>query len=171
MALSVNILNSCTVLSVSATRYNPASTQADIIVENSSGGGVFTTTMAYDFATGKGIINIPVGNLSSSYGVFKLCLEENGVKYACKPLLIKCDIDCCLTKLTNELVDCDCDCPRCAKSLAKAQKIFLLLQSAISAVDLAAGSPGVTSASYYDELVSKYNKARELCDNSCGCDC
>ena len=171
MALNINVANSCTILAVRGSRYDPASTSADLTITNLADETAFTTTMAYDTTTGRGSINIPVSSLTASNGAFKVCLSENSIEYVCKPVLIKCDIDCCLTKLTNELIDCDCDCPRCAKSLAKAQKIFLLLQSAASAVELAGSSNTITASAYYNELLAKYNKARELCDNSCGCDC
>ena len=64
-----------------------------------------------------------------------------------------------------------CDCPKCATTLAKAQKIFLLLQSAQSAVDLANTTEGSVNMGYYKDILKKYEKAVELCDSSCGCDC
>ena len=70
--------------------------------------------------------------------------------------------------MTNELIDCSCDCARCSKTLAKAQKIYLLLESAASAVEIAADTQ---SDAYYQDILSKYKKAREICDNNCGCDC
>ena len=170
MALNINITNSCSIIAVRGSRYDSSSSQATINIQSLSGSGSFNTVMAYNSGTGKGSINIPASSLSGS-GVFKVCLSEGGIEYVCKPILIKCDIDCCLTKLTNELIDCACDCPRCAKSLAKAQKIFLLLQSAASAVELAGSASTITASAYYDEIKAKYLKARELCDNSCGCDC
>ena len=97
-----------------------------------------------------------------------------GTVIANDSVLLHCDIDCCLTKLTNELIDCSCDCAKCASSLAKAQKIFLLLNSASYAVKQASSSislnPGASSGHLLDAN-SKYLKATEVCDNSCGCDC
>jgi hypothetical protein len=171
MSLNINIANSCNIIVVRGKRYNPSSTQADLTIENVDSGFTYSTTMAYDSGTGNGEINIPVDNLDAGYGVFKITVEEGGQTYATLPILIKCDIDCCLAKLTNELVDCSCDCPRCAKSLAKAQKVFLLLQSAISQVDLASYNTTVNASVYYTEMLEKYKKAREICDDSCGCDC
>lgn len=172
MAFNINVVNSCKILVVRASRYVASSTQATISVKDlTSGSGTGSFVMAYDNSTGKGTINIPVSSLTAQNGVFKVCIEEDGTVYSCKPALIKCDIDCCLSKLTNELLDCACDCPKCASALAKAQKIFLLLQSALSGVELGGTSSTVTSAGYYTELKEKYNKAKEICDNSCGCDC
>jgi hypothetical protein len=89
-----------------------------------------------------------------------------------KAVLVHCDIDCCLTKLTNELLACECDCPKCSSALAKAQKVYLLLQSAIAKVEEINSNPtGSTIMGEYEDIVDKYKKAKELCDGSCGCEC
>jgi len=174
MSLEIKVQNSCKYLSVSAQRQDNAVTTATIQVSNLDSGGIYSTAMNYlgggaGSSIAAGSIIIPIANLDSSNGVFKVCQIEGGIEVNCKPIIIKCDIDCCLTKLTNELVECDCDCPRCATSLAKAQKVFLLLQSAISTTEIA--GEGVGTTGYYVDVLSKYKKAREICDNSCGCDC
>ena len=166
MAFNIKVANSCKLVSIRASQYDAASSSASIDIQNLETGVSYTAVMNY--TGGKGAISVPVSNLDGSNGVFKACLSENGIEYACKPILIKCNIDCCLTKLTNELIDCACDCPRCASSLAKAQKVFLLLESAASAVDIAGQSQ---SLAYFEEIKNKYLKAKEICDNSCGCDC
>ena len=173
MALNIKVLNSCKFLAVTANRYDTAVNQADIQVTNidPNVGGTYTANMAYDATTGKGRINIPITNLTTSNGVFEVCQVEGGIKKACKPVVIHCDIDCCLTKLTNEIVDCSCDCPRCASALAKAQKVFLLLQSALSSAELATTQLGSRNSGYYTDILEKYLKAKSICDNSCGCNC
>ena len=168
MAFNINSANSCKLLVVNATRYDASSTQADITLTDQDTGSSVTVVMNYDAGTGRGILNIPVSNLPASAGVFRVCINEGGIEYGCKPILLHCDIDCCLTKLTNELMDCGCDCPRCSKTLAKAQKVYLLLQSARSTVNIAGEDQ---SSGYYKDILAKYKKAKEICDNSCGCDC
>ena len=69
MALNINVLNSCKILDVSASRYDDTSTSADIKITDMVSGGSYTTVMDYD-AAGKGRINIPAENLSASYSVF-----------------------------------------------------------------------------------------------------
>ena len=167
MAFNIKVSNSCKIVSINASQYDSTSTQADITLTDMDGGGSYTTVMDYN-SSGIGSINVPVENLTASYGVFIVCLSENGIEYSCNPILLHCDIDCCLVKLTNELLDCSCDCPRCATALAKAQKIFLLLKSAESAVEIAGESQ---STGYFEDILAKYKKAKEICDNSCGCDC
>jgi len=167
MAFNINVANSCKLLALRGQRYDSTATEATIVFTELETLGTYTAVMAYDNA-GKGNLNIPATNLPSANGVYRACLSENGIEYSCKPVLIKCNIDCCLTKLTNEIIDCSCDCPRCASALAKAQKVFLLLESAASAVEIA----GVTqSDAYFTDILEKYLKAKEICDNSCGCDC
>jgi len=167
MAFNVTVTNSCKILALSGKQYDNTSTEANIVFTNINTNDSYSAIMSYD-SSGRGRINVPIANLPSANGAYKVCLSEQTIEYICKPILIKCDIDCCLTKLTNELIDCACDCPRCATSLAKAQKIFLLLQSAASAVEIASANP---STGYFKDINDKYNKAREICDNSCGCDC
>jgi len=171
MAFNVNVFNSCKFLAIRVKRYDPNATTADIVVSNIDPTitGSYTAAINYDATTGRGIINIPTENLSSKNGAFKVCVVENSIEVACKPVLIKCDIDCCLVKLTDELIDCSCDCARCASTMAKAQKIFLLLASAQSAVEIA--GTDITNTGYNKDILSKYNKTKEICDNSCGCDC
>jgi|TARA_B110000908_G_scaffold101272_1_gene119413 hypothetical protein len=168
MAFNVSATNSCKIITISGKRYDPTSVTGDVIFTHIESGVTDSVIMNFDAGTGRGRINVPTSTLTSSQGLYKVCLEEGGISYACKPVLLHCDIDCCLTKLTNELLDCSCDCPRCSVALAKAQKIFLLLQSAMSSIEIAGEEQ---SHSYYQEILKKYKKAREICDNSCGCDC
>ena len=168
MGFQIRVANSCKILVLNATYYDNTSTQANIDITHVGTGATVPVVMTYNIVTGKGMIVVPVANLPVAHGLYKLCLSEQGIEYTCQPILIHCDIDCCLTKLTHELIDCSCDCARCSKTLAKAQKIYLLLESAASAVQIAADTQ---SNSYYQDINNKYQKAREICDNNCGCDC
>ena len=76
-----------------------------------------------------------------------------------------------IAALTNELIDCSCDCARCSKTLAKAQKVMLLIKSAEYAVKQSNKVITTLQTGYITDASNKYNKAREVCDNSCGCDC
>ena len=168
MGLQVQSLNACTLISISANSYTGA-LFADVIFKDLSTGSVFTTVMNY--SGGVGQINILVSSLPSPNGVYEVTLLEGGLEVARQPLLISCDIDCCLANLTNELIDCACDCPKCSSALAKAQKVFLLLQSAKSTIELASTDAGSTNSGYYYDILQKYLKAKQICDNSCGCNC
>lgn len=168
MALNITVENSCKFLVIRGRQYDPTSTQGEINITDLDTNATTTHIMAWD-VNGRGRINVPTDSIPAKYGAFKVCLEELGIEYACKPILIHCDIDCCLVKLTNELLDCACDCPKCATTLAKAQKVFLLLKSANTAVEIA--GTDINNTGYYIDILEKYKKAKEICDNSCGCEC
>ena len=170
MGFNLKAVNSCKLLSINAKSYTGVLSATITIEDVTTNTGVHTVTMNYNPATLKGYMNIQISDLTAQYGVFKACLTENGVIQSCKPVIIHCDIDCCLVKLTNEIIDCECNCPRCSIALAKAQKVFLLLKSANSAAALTTAT-GSTNNGYYQDMVDKYLKAKEICDNSCGCDC
>ena len=118
---------------------------------------------------------IPVSNLSITNGLVTVKVVDkatgNVLKNGEKSALLHCDIDCCLTKLTNELIDCACDCAKCSASLAKAQKVFLLIQSADYALIQANDALDGTRPGFLQDVNNKYLKAKEICDESCGCNC
>jgi len=170
MALNVQVTNNCKFITITAKSYINGST-GEIFIQNVDTGALMSPnrTIAFTGNNGTGKVTISVSDLPTLNGLYKICLIENGTEQVCKPMLIHCNLDCCLTKLTNELLDCACDCPKCSTTLAKSQKIFLLLQSAISTVSLA--STVSANTGYYEDILEKYKKALELCDSSCGCDC
>ena len=49
--------------------------------------------------------------------------------------------------------------------------VFLLLDSALSTVELTNTTQGQFNSGYYLDIAEKYKKAKSICDNSCGCDC
>ena len=168
MSLNISITNDCSLLTIRAKSYIGGSTGTITITEYETG-VVFTDTIVFSGNNGLGVLNLDVSLLASPNGVYRVCLVENAIEQICKPVFIHCNLDCCLTKLTNELLACDCDCPKCSTVLAKAQKIFLLLQSSLSTVNIASADPD--NEGYYIDMLIKYKKAIELCDGSCGCNC
>ena len=168
--LHVQVHTSCEFLTIRTKSYINASS-GTITITHYDTGAIYSTTIYFSGQGGYGVITIPTSVLSSQYGLYKVCLIEEGEEQTCNPVLIACDIDCCLTDLVNELLACACDCPKCASSLAVAQKVFLLLQAANSSATLASATYGSTNPGYYQDISNKYQKAVELCDTSCGCDC
>ena len=168
MGFIVQSLNACTVISVNADSYSGNST-ANIEFTNLETNDYYDQVLNY--SGGSGQTNVLVSSLPAANGAYQVSLTEGGVEVARRPLLLHCDIDCCLSKLTNELIDCACDCPKCSSALAKAQKVFLLLQSALSSAELASTQIGSMNSGYYKDILNKYLKAKSICDNSCGCNC
>tara|TARA_R110002012_G_scaffold197044_1_gene365563 strand:+ start:477 stop:989 length:513 start_codon:yes stop_codon:yes gene_type:complete len=170
MSFNVKVSNDCKILVIHGKSYVSGSSGEISITNVDTGAAIFPNpVIVFSGANNVGSVHIDIGTFPSPNGLYKICLIENSVEQVCKPILIHCDLDCCLTKLTNELLACACDCPKCSTTLAKAQKIFLLLQSALSTVSIA--SADSSNQGYYTDILNKYKKAVELCDSSCGCDC
>ena len=175
MALNLNAAQSCKFLTLNINYPVQVSTQLLLSIVDASGVSVagsvnplFTLTNASSSIS----YPIPVSELSVSSGIITIIVTTAaGTEVDRKTVLLHCDIDCCLTKLTNELIECSCDCAKCASSLAKAQKILLLLKSADYAIVQANDSEENARPGFILDANSKYLKAKEVCDDSCGCDC
>ena len=170
MALDINITNFCNDVSLAIIPISPATSGKVTITSLTS-----NISKKYSVTFSGPTTNLVIASASlpnDGEGAYMVKLEENGETTHSKAMLIHCNIDCCLTKLTNELLACDCDCPRCSKALAKAQKVYLLLQSAIAKVDEVNSLRDLgNETGYFDDIQEKYKKAKEICDGSCGCDC
>ena len=176
MALSLNAASSCKYLSVIINYTVTSATNVILDIVNKDGVNIAgSVNPLFTIQPGSGPISYPitVSNLSVNNGLVTviLKLQSNNNEIGRRSVLLHCDIDCCLTKLTNELIDCACDCTKCSTSLAKAQKVFLLLQSADYAVVQANDAAPGARPGFLEDANSKYLKAKEVCDDSCGCDC
>ena len=72
-----------------------------------------------------------------------------------------CELQCCVAGLLQASIDCACKCSKCDDDLRKAQKIHLLSESAVYAVN----EGNIT------EAINKYNSAKSFCEETCGCGC
>ena len=164
MALKVSMTNDCKKLLIKVLN-----SQSGVNNELKITNGSYSTSL--DFPGGQVTYTTLVltSTIGTDVGVFHIQHLEDGNMVSHAAVVAPCDVLCCLAKKIDELLDCNCDCSKCATQLAEAQKIFLLLQSAKSAVELA--SVNTDNSGYYSDILSKYKKAREICDNSCGCDC
>ena len=170
---SITVISSCKYLFITSSAYTPGALGAEVYIRNLETGTTSSTspyTITYNGANNTGQVMVNIEDLPGAGGVFEITIVEDGATVAKKLVLIHCDIDCCLVKLTNELIDCACDCARCSTALAKAQKIFLLLNSAKTAVENY-NEITITNSGYAVDAMNKYKKAKEICDATCGCDC
>ena len=166
---NIKVVSSCKYLFIKGKSYTGANSATLKITSLHAQGSTEVYTLNYSSnGTGQLMVNIP--DLPFSGGVYEIDIIENANSAAKKLVMIHCDIDCCLVKLTNELLDCECDCAKCASSLAKAEKIYLLLHSANTAIDLF-NTATSSNSGYSLDAANKYKKAKELCDASCGCNC
>ena len=169
---TIKVISSCKYLFVRSNAYNSGATTGQITVTSLETGTASGTIypLTYNGPNNFGQVMVNIADLPGTGGPYEFEFVENGGVVAKKLVLIHCNIDCCLVKLTNELIDCACDCAKCATSLAKAQKIFLLLKSAETAIENY-NEVTTSNSGYAIDATNKYNKAKEICDASCGCDC
>ena len=167
---TIKIISSCKYLFIKSGSYTGAATGTVTITNTGTGISTSPYSLTYNGPGDFGQVMVDIADLSGPGGIYELDFQENSQTVSKKLVLLKCDIDCCLVKLTNELIDCACDCAKCATSLAKAQKIYLLIHSAETAIDMFNTST-ISNQGYALDAKNKYKKAREICDASCGCDC
>ena len=82
----------------------------------------------------------------------------------------KCELDCCIAKKVDSLLGCDCECTRCSGTLETANRVMLLIQAIETDLSQIGGDVANNTA-IYTNANAKYNKALELCSDSCGCSC
>ena len=115
---------------------------------------------------------VPTSSIGTEVGVFHVKHLESNTVVAHSAVIGDCDILCCLAKKMDELLDCNCECSKCASQLAEAQKIFLLIKA--GEAELAAYSRGgdlLQAEAAIANAEKKYNKAVEICGGHCGCNC
>jgi hypothetical protein len=165
--LRVSITNDCKRIIVRVK--NPDSGPVNTIVVSSGG-----NEHSINFPGGQAVFNtvIQTSVLGTNNGVFhvKHLYDDQVMNHTV--VIGTCDILCCLAKKMDELLDCNCDCTKCASQLADAQKIFLLIKAAES--ELAAYAGGnvlLNTEAVIANAEKKYNKAVEMCGGHCGCNC
>jgi hypothetical protein len=107
-----------------------------------------------------GFVAINVNFLSKGVVTYQIVKTDTVVKTGY--VIASCEIDCCIAKLTEEAIMCYCKCDSCNEQLKRAYKVSLLLQAAKFAAE---------TESNFDDAISKYNKAKELCTEVCACGC
>lgn len=101
-----------------------------------------------------------ITNLNGLYKFVMTVDSENGeVKETY--VLGTCAIDCCMANLLGTVINCNCEGGDCHDVIRKIEKILILIRCAV--VDAANGDIAAAQ--------EKYNKAAELCDSTCDCNC
>ena len=85
-------------------------------------------------------------------------------------ILASCELDCCLAKKTLALTNCDCESSKCDGELQEAQKLFLYIQS-MNTLLRQVGSDMSINSGIESQAMDIYDKAKQLCLTSCGCNC
>jgi len=165
MSLQPTLISNCSSVDVTVTDALSGASSTDIIRVTDYSGGVSVQSQAVTGLPSGGSLLQTVSMTAN--GVYIIEFLQDGTVVDSSGLVVACDIDCCLASLTEELIDCSCECPKCSITLAKAQKIFLLLKSA----QTSAGLYTLANLGYIENAYNKYIKAKEMCTGSCGCDC
>lgn len=169
MALPTNLISNCSSVTVTVTDTLSGASINDVLSIVDYSGTFATVNQTVNGLPANGfmddIITVP-GN-----GVFTIDFKQDDgtglTTVDTAGLVVACDIDCCLAAHVEELMGCSCDCPKCSTTLAKSQKIFLLLNSAIAD----AGLYNLSNTGYILGAYNKYLKAKAMCTGLCGCDC
>lgn len=101
-----------------------------------------------------------ITNLNGLYKFEMIADDESNETHSCYALGT-CAIDCCMANLLGTVINCTCGESECHDIIRKIEKILILIRCAV--VDAANGD--IASAQ------EKYNKAAELCDSTCDCNC
>ena len=128
------------------------------ILEISYSGG---TTTIENLTAPSGTINY-IADIEISGVVVFTVRRSDGVLVAQAATVSTAQIDCCIAKLVESAINCTCHCDKCKEELDRAEKIFLLLQSAVYAAEVAEN---------IEDAQAKYAKANELCTEVCACGC
>ena len=88
--------------------------------------------------------------------------NPDATAYATHHTIAPCKINCCIAKLAQSGLECDCNCGKCADDLMRAQKAFLMLKGAY-----------YTAENKKDAVNAEklYLKAAQLCEEVCACGC
>lgn len=92
----------------------------------------------------------------------KQSASPTATAYATHHTIAPCKINCCIAKLAQSGLECDCNCGKCADDLMRAQKAFLMLKGAY-----------YTAENKKDAVNAEklYLKAAQLCEEVCACGC
>lgn len=108
---------------------------------------------------------------TSQHGVYQIQAVDADNAVGKGAVMSACNLDCCITKKTNELLDCDCDCEKCSALLAQTQKIFIMKQAADYNLEKYNAKTGGYNIAYVSAAQAMYNKILAICNDTCGCDC
>ena len=103
-------------------------------------------------------------------GIITLLMQDSAGNTSSSAILSSCELDCCLAQKVLDLTHCtDCN-PKCSDKLAKAQKLFLYIE-AIRTMLSQLGDDITQNEGVISQTIDTYNAAKELCSDSCGCNC
>ena len=158
MASSINISANCKEIAINFSLPLKTPTGQYILKINSNG---TITEVEISYISGYPIIKTV--SIETSGVVLVSIVTSAGAVLTTEAAVATCQIDCCIAKLIESAINCTCKCDKCKEELDRAEKIFLLLQSAVY---IAEATPNNIK-----DAQDKYAKASELCTEVCACGC
>lgn len=116
------------------------------------------------YNAGNAELDAIIEGITSFNGLFSFEFRSNSgedIYTASTYTLGTCAIDCCMANLLGTVINCNCEGGDCHDVIRKIEKILILIRCAV--VDAANGDIAAAQ--------EKYNKAAELCDSTCDCNC
>jgi hypothetical protein len=137
-------------------------TNADSTVNFNVSSLTDSTNLLYN--AGNAELDAIIESITSFNGLFNFEFIDNvgeDIYTTSTYVLGTCAIDCCMANLLNPVINCNCEGGDCHDTIRKIEKILILIRCAV--VDAANGNIAAAQ--------EKYNKAVELCDSTCDCNC
>jgi len=166
MAVSAAITGNCRFMSLVMSG---ASGFGTLIVRNN---GV-TYTVPVNLPGGNGSFNSILNlenTIGQTSGIYQIELKDSAGIIHYTGAFAPCVLECCISKKVSSILTCDCGCSKCDSALLQAERVSLLLQS-IKADLSQIGNFLAENSALYAAAQRKYEKALELCSDSCGCNC
>jgi hypothetical protein len=163
MNITTSITGDCRFISIGVSG---ATAQGNLTI-NINDIDIFTAT-----ATASGTYStarLLASTVGTQAGIFQITVTE-GSTSVYSGELGKCELDCCIAKKVDSLLGCDCECTRCSGTLETANRVMLLIHAIETDLSQISGDVANNTA-IYTNANAKYNKALELCSDSCGCSC
>ena len=111
------------------------------------------------------IIKISYNSVSTDVEYF-LAANESSIFYieeaGASGVVVVTILENSIASLVESAITCTCKCDKCKEELDRAEKVFLLLQSAVYAAEVAEN---------IQDAKDKYSKANEMCTEVCACGC
>jgi len=168
MNLTASITGDCRFMSISVTG---ATSQEEVSITVSDGSNSYIISADANLSGNYTTAIYLSTTVGSQAGVFEItAIDSASGTIAYAGALGKCDLDCCIAKKVDSLLGCDCSCTKCNDTLIVAERVHLLI-AAIETELAQIGGDEAANTAIITNSRGKYNKALELCSDSCGCNC
>lgn len=168
MNLTASITGDCRFMSISVTG---ATSQEEVSITVSDGSNSYIISADANLSGNYTTAIYLSTTVGSQAGVFEItAIDSASGTIAYAGVLGKCDLDCCIAKKVDSLLGCDCSCTKCNDTLIVAERVHLLI-AAIETELAQIGGDEAANTAIITNSRGKYNKALELCSDSCGCNC